>query len=244
MRIVVVLVEEVDIVRGDHADVELLGELEHTFRHERLAIPHALGLGVHLGMQHAAMLHHLQREVISKKILEPARDALGLVHAPIDDRARNLAREAGAGNVQPLVVFFKQFVVDAGLVVEAVDVRLGDKTHEVVVAHKILRVQAKVEAVALDALAVVAFDDVRLAAEDGLDVNPRQVAIHLLLLGAAFVVERLQGKEVAVVGDGQGRHAQLPRTLDERDDLALAVQQRIGGVDMQMDEVGHAKVPR
>ena len=135
------------------------------------------------------------------------------------------------------MVLFEQVVVDAGVVVEAVDVGLGDEAHEVVVAREVLGEQDQVVALlGLVARGVVAGGrDVRLASEDGLD--GRQVAVALR--GAALVVERLEREEVAVVGDGERGHFPFARPPHERGDAALAVKQGVRGVDMKMDEIGH-----
>ena len=130
--------------------------------------------------------------------------------------------------MKALVVLLQQRVVDARALVEAVDVRLGDEAHEVVVADEVLRVQAEVEAllVLLARRVVARRGDVGLHAEDGLHA-----------LGAAFVVEGLEGEEVAVVGDGEGAHPQRLRLRDERLDQALPVEERIGRMQVKMDEV-------
>ena len=75
--------------------------------------------------------------------------------------------------MKPLVVLLEKLVVDSRVVVVAVDVRLGDEPHEIVVADEVLRVKAQVEALLLQllvlaeelmALAVVVVYDVRLDA--------------------------------------------------------------------------------
>ena len=73
-------------------------------------------------------------------------------------------------------------------------------------------------------------------------MHAREIAVRLLLLRAALVVEALEREEVAVVGDGEGRHAELARLLHERHDLAQPVKKRIGRVEMEMDEIGHGGV--
>ena len=235
MRVVVRRVEEVDVVRGDHLDVELLPEVEHPLHDRHLArVETAVVVDRRAGdvRLRGVVEHHLQVVVVPEEVLVPLRDALRLVHAPVVDGARHLARDAGGGADQSLMVLLKQVVVDARVVVEAVDVGLGDEAHEVVVAREVLREEDQVMApLALVARRVVARGgDVRLAAEDGLD--GRQVAVALLR--ATLVVERLQGEEVAVVGDRQRRHPPLARAPHERLDAALAVQQGIGGMDVKM----------
>ena len=64
-----------------------------------------------------------------------------------------------------------------------------------------------------------------------------EVAVGLLLFRPALVVEALQGEEVAVVCDRQGGHAERARLADERHDLALSVEKRIGRVQVKMNEI-------
>ena len=233
MRIVVGRVEEVDVVRGHDLDVELLPQFEHALHDGGLSrVEAAVVVDRRAGdvRLRGVVEHHLQVVVVPEEVLVPLRHALRLVHAVHVDGARHLARDAGGGADQSLMVFLKQRVVDARVVVEAVDVRLGDEAHEVVVAGEVLREEDQVVApLVLVARRVVARGgDVRLAAEDGLD--GRQVAVALR--GAALVVERLQGEQVAVVGDRQRRHPPLARAPHERLDAALPVQQGIGRMDV------------
>ena len=77
-------------------------------------------------------------------------------------------------------------------------------------------------------LAAAAGRDVDLAAEDWLDpMFPR------------LVVEHHAREQVAVLGDGEGRHAGLLRMFHQLADAACAVEQRILRVEVQVDELGH-----
>ena len=80
-------------------------------------------------------------------------------------------------------------------------------------------------------LAVVG--DVDLAADDRLDA---------LLAGLAVELDR--AGERAVVGERDGRHLELGRARCERRDAARPVEDRVLGVDVQVDEVGlgHGRV--
>ena len=248
MRVVVVRIEEVDVVRRDDADAELLAERAHPVDHVLLAalevaeVSDALlrdrllaGNRLRPLALSGRMKHHLKRVVVAEKVLVPARDLLslrGIVPAlrRVVEIVRDFARDAGARAVKSLVVFFEQGVIDARVVVEAVDVRLGDEPHEVVIADEILRVEAQVKALlSLVARRVIASRrDIRLDAENRL---------HALLAG--LVVERLECEEIAVVRDRKRRHSEFLRLRDERLQLTLSVQQRIGGVKVEMDEIGH-----
>jgi hypothetical protein len=50
------------------------------------------------------------------------------------------------------------------------------------------------------------------------------------------VVKHYRGEQVAVLGDGNRRHLQLRRLIEQLVDPARAVEQRILGVQMKMDE--------
>ena len=247
--VVVVLVEEVDVVGGNDADAELPAELQHAPDDPELAVVQIGELAargdrnVVAGLRRA-MQHHLERVVVAEKLLVPLRHALGPGHVALVDRMGDLARDARRRAVQPLVVLLQQRVVDSRVVVEAVDMRERHELDEVVVALPVLRVQAEVEAaLALVARQVVAGGgDIGLAAENRLYMHAREIPVDLLLRRPTLVVEALEREKVAVVGDGERRHPELARALDERHDLALPVQHRIGGVQMEMDEVGHVRI--
>lgn len=46
-------------------------------------------------------------------------------------------------------------------------------------------------------------------------------------------------EEGAVIGDGQGRHADLFRMFDQLGDIAESVKQGVLGMHMQVDKIGH-----
>ena len=56
---------------------------------------------------------------------------------------------------------------------------------------------------------------------------------------ARLVVEDDRREHVAVLGDRHRRHLQLHRLVEQLLDPAGAVEQRVLGVQMEMDEVGH-----
>ena len=85
-------------------------------------------------------------------------------------------------------------------------------------------------ALVLDLVALEAVvDEVGLEAEDRLDaVLP------------AGLVELDRAVQDAVVGEPERRHPELGRARRERLDLAGAVEQRVLGVDVEMDGLGRA----
>ena len=77
--------------------------------------------------------------------------------------------------------------------------------------------------------APVAGRDVDLAAENRIQpARPR------------MVVEDHRREQVAVLGDGNRRHLQLDRLIEHLVDAARAVEQRVLGVQMEVDEFRHA----
>ena len=123
----------------------------------------------------------------------------------------------------PFACRSEQLPVDAGLVVVALEVAERGELDEVAVALVRLGQQRQVR-VALRLLAPVV-RDVDLAAEQRLDA-----------VLAAFPVELDRARERAVVGESDGRHLQLGRAGGERGDAARPVEDRVLGVDVEMDE--------
>ena len=236
MRLGVLLQEEVRVVRRDDLDAELRAEREDLRVHAGLVLEEAAALVVEEDALRAVE-HHLEVVVLAEDALVPARRALGLGVVAVAERGRHLAGDAGRRDDQLLVVFLQELVVDAGLVVHALDAGERGEADEVVVAGAVLREEDEVAAgVVLAVVAVLVLvvarapRDVGLAAEDGLQGGERGPL--LVLLEAAGVVERLEAEEVAVVGDGDRGHPERPRAGGERADLARAVEQRIGRVDV------------
>lgn len=141
--------------------------------------------------------------------------------------------------MKTLVIFFEELVVDTRTHVKAVDMRFGHDPHEIVISREIQRVQAKMMSVfaLVTAEHISGRGDVGLATENGLDVHTGEIAVGLLLLRTAFVIEALEREEVSVIGYRQCGHAELTRLFDERHDLTLSVQQRIGRMKMKMNEI-------
>ena len=80
--------------------------------------------------------------------------------------------------------------------------------------------------------------DVCFASEYGLDrLWCQHLAIHVLVCGTTFIEKLLESEEIAVVGYCQRAHSQLANAFDERPDAALAVKERIAGVQVQVDEI-------
>ncbi len=59
---------------------------------------------------------------------------------------------------------------------------------------------------------------------------------------ARLVVEDDRREHVAVLGDRQRRHLQLDRLVEQLLDPARAVEQRVLGVQVQVDELSHVQI--
>ena len=109
----------------------------------------------------------------------------------------------------------QQILVDARLVVEAVEVAGRDQVDEVAVALLVFAEQHQVVvAVRVGACLVALLRDVHLAADDRVDA-----------LGLSRVVELDRAEQVAMVGHGDGGHLLLLHRLHQTADFAGAVEQ-------------------
>ncbi len=166
--------------------------------------------------------------------------ALGLLRAVEQQQGGDLPTETGSQRDEPLVVLAQQFPVDARPVVEPFPVSGRDQVAEVAVADGVLAEQEQMVGSfrgtpGVGLLETGAGSDVDLAADDRLDPRPPSLAVEL------------QGAEhVAVVGDRQGRHAELFGLLHQIADLDGPVEEAVLAVQVQMDEVRmfHRRVRR
>ena len=149
--------------------------------------------------------------------------------AALGERARDAAGEAAREGDHPRRVALEELPVDARLVVVALEVAERAELDQVRVARVVGGEERQVRVALGQRLAVV--DDVHLAAEDRLDA---------LLGGGLVEVDRARHR--AVVGERDGGHLELGRLPRERRDPARPVEDRVLGVDVQVDERrGHGK---
>jgi hypothetical protein len=149
-----------------------------------------------------------------------------------EEALRHEGGEAAGEADEPGGVLRERLEVGPRLVIEALEVGVGDELEEVLVAGEVLGEQAEVE----DGFALVvgaalllearSFDEVELAADERLDA-----------LGLGGVVELDRAVEIAVIGEGDGGHAELDRAVHQPVDPAAAVEQAVVGVDVEVDEV-------
>ena len=216
MRLVVPGEEEVHVVRRHDAQPHLVRQVA-----ELGVDPRLLG---DVGLE-------LDEEVVPAEDLAVGLcDELGLLPVRGGEGRGDLAAEAGAGGDDPLAVGSEDFLVDARLVVEAVDVSRGGELQEVLIPDAVLGQEEQVVPAVLGAgvaaVATVAGSHVGLEADDGLHPG-----------FDALVVELDRAEEGAVVGDGDRRHAKLFGAGGQVRAAAGAVQQRILAVDVQVDEL-------
>ena len=226
-------VQEVHVVRGDHAQAILLAPLGHLPR------AFALCLGV--------VVLDFEEEILRAVDVAELLEALfRLVLAIGEEQFVDLAVDTTAEADDALRILAQQVFIDARPIPLAVQMRLGDEFAEIVEAFIRLREQREVRgAFATGDLLLFmhgAGREVDLAAEDGL---------HLLreLLGRGFFalfelrlrfagghVEVDRAVEIPVVRDGHRRHLILLRLLNHLINPHRAVEQRVVGVQMEMDE--------
>ena len=216
----VALLDVVDVVRCDRLEPELLGP-----RNQR---------AVELGLLRDAVVLQLEVVVLrTERLLEPIDGVAGLLLVALEDMLGKLAGEAAGERDEAAGMFREQLFVDSRLVIETLEVRRGDEADEVVVAHVVLREQHQMVVDVAHAGARLLFQpaaggDVDLAADDGLDAR---------LLSR--VVELDGAEHVPVVGHRERRELEGGGLGHQAVQAARRVEQRILGVQVQMDEVGH-----
>ena len=203
------------VVRRDEADAVLVRELDETF--VRLAL---LGQAVILDLEEII--------VLAEDVDVLAHERVGLVKIARDQRARHFAGDAGRQADDALVIFAQQLVVDARLVIKALDVCIRHELHEVAIAFLIFREQDQMiilHAVHFGAFLPIARRDIDLAADD-----------RLHALRDRFLVKINDAIHRAVIRDGDRVHARRLRRRDELRDAARAVEQAELRVNMKVRE--------
>ena len=147
-----------------------------------------------------AVVLQLEKVVVGAEDLRVlARDRLGRVEVAAHDRLRQLTTETRGQADQPLGVLGEQLLVDARLVVVALEVRRADQLDEVAIPDVVARQQDQMVRIAVGASLAIgarARRHVHLAAEDRVDLR-----------GACRRVELNRSVEHAVVGDRDCRLA-------------------------------------
>jgi hypothetical protein len=155
---------------------------------------------------------------------------LGLVDLAFLDLVRDLALEARGEADETFRVLREDFLVDARLVVEAIEMRRRNQLNEVFVAHLVLRQQNQmiggVAGVGGFLVEARARRDVGLATDDRLK--------PLLLRG---LVELDGAVHVAMIGHRHRRHFARVRLVDHVRNAARPVEQAVLRVQMQMNKI-------
>ena len=220
VRVRVGLLHIMHVVGGDALQTELFRPRDEVL--------------VHLRLLWQRVVLQLQVEIFrAERLLEPVHRVASLVQLVLEDRLRDFAGEAAGKDDQTLLVRGEQFLVNARLVVIAIEVRGGGELDEVLVAGLVLRQQDEVVIDVASAAAAAglllqpaARRHIHLAADDRLDA-----------LGAGGLVEINRAVKHAVVRDGQRGEAQLVRPVNEPVQPASAVQQRVLGVQMEVNKI-------
>ena len=214
--LVVGFLEEVDIVRRDEAEVERAGDFDEV------------GIDAALGVE--SELVEFDEVVFGAEHLAVFRGGrVGFFEIPLGDLGGELAFEATAKRDEALGMGREAVMVHARLVVETLEVAGGGELHEIAVALVVRGQQSQVECGVAGgggvALGHRAGGDIDLAADDG---------FHSGLHGG--LVERNGRVHVAVVGDGDGGHAERGGFFYQISRADRAVEQGEFRVAMQVDE--------
>ena len=189
-------------------------------------------LSIHLRLFGDRVVLEFQIEIFdAERLLEPVHRGAGLVQLVLLNQLRNLACQTARKGDQAGLLLRQEFLVDARLVVVALQVRCCRELDEILVAGFVLRQQDQM-VIDVPAAAAGLFvqsaarRDIHFAADDRLDAL---VTGGLVKINCAV--------ENAVVGDRQRGKLQLMRLLHQSVETAGPVEQRILGVQMEMDKI-------
>ncbi len=176
----------------------------------------------------SVVLHFEVEVAFAEDLQEVARGGLGFLLLVADDLLVDLALEAGRQADEPLAVLAEQLLVDAGLVVEALEVGRRGELQEVPVPRLVSRQEHQViaAAAARSAVQAAALRHVGLDADDRLDLG-----------GLAPGVELDGAEHVAMVGEGDRRLARGHGGGDHVVEAVGAVEEAVLAVQMEVNEV-------
>ena len=219
---VVLVLEEVSVVGGDHGQAQL-------FRQRK-------DLRVELGLAFGAVRLHFQVVPVLEDVGVPLGHFAGGVGVASGQVAGDLPGHARRRDDQPLRVARQGLPVDSRVVVEALGVPDRRQLDQVAVALRVAGQQDQVirrlaPFAGAAPLPPVSRRHVRLHADDRRDA-----------LLAGQLLEAPGAVHAAVVGEPQGRHLELLRFADQVREAVGPVQQRVLGVRVEVDE-GHRARP-
>ena len=172
-----------------------------------------------------------------QRLLEPINRVARPGQLVLDDQFGYFAGQAAGQEDQPLLVRGQQFLVHARFVIIALQMRGGRQPDQILVTRFVLGQQAQMmigvpAAAARFLFQAAARRDINLAADDRFDaLLPRRL------------VKINRAVKDAVIGDGQGGELQFARLLHQPVQAAGAIEQRILGVQMQMNKIGVRHAP-
>ncbi len=171
--------------------------------------------------------------VRAERLLEPVHRLPRLVQLVLGDQIGNLAGETAGHRDETVLVRGEQFLVNARLVIIALQMRGGGELDEIFVAGVVLCQQAEMMINVASAAGAAGFlfqpaagRDINLAADDGLDA-----------FFARGLVKINRAVHRAVIGDGERGELQFMRFFHQPVQPAGAIEQRILGVQMKMNKV-------
>ena len=208
------------VVGGDHGQVQTARQFGHA-RDVLLLFGQPVRLDLEVEVSRTEDLPVLTGSVLRR----------GQIAA--QDRLGDLALQAARQRDEPAAVARQGVLVDAGLVVESVQVREGGELDEVAVALKIGRQQDEMKGVGVEFWITAQKrpgGHVGLHADDRVEPGFFRPQVEL-----DHAVHR------PVVSDGHGRHLQLLGPGDEGRDSAMTVEEAVLGVQVEVDELTHAQ---
>ncbi|MBA7617260.1 hypothetical protein ES703_24574 [subsurface metagenome] len=222
MGLPVFLAGVVAVVGGHQGQVQFPGQLD-------IYLPGGIFFG-------KVMTLELQVEATGEDLGQLQGSLAGSLHITADGILLHFPFQAGRRADEPLAVLSEQGLVYPGPIIEALQITDGYQLSQVAQAGFILRQQDQVVITPAGAsggllVTMIAFGDVGLAAEDGLDARLD-----------SCLVKRQHAEQVAMLGDGHPVHIEVAKGVENGIDGLGAVQQGEVGMVVEMDEVSHAQL--
>ena len=218
VRMRIALVDVVNVVGGDELEVEFLAELDQ--------------LPVYLGLLGQTVILQFKVEILrAERLPKPIHRRARLVDLVFHDQIRDFAGETARHGNQALAVGSQNLLVDPRLIVINVEMCRRGQLDQVFVARLVAREQAKMVIKVPGAasgffLQPRAGSNVDLTADDWFDafIERRPVKVDDPVHGA-------------VIGDRERGKFQFMRLLHQLVQTAGTIEQRILGVQMEVDKI-------
>ncbi len=210
VRVRVLCVQVVDVARGDERKARLLRESDQVGIDAQLVVD-------------SAVLDLDVRGVAPVDLRESVEVLPGVLAPALGERFRDATGKASRECDEAPPVAFEELPVDPWLVV--VPLEVAERAELDQVGVPLVRLGEEREVRVALRLNPTVVGHVDLAADDGLDSALASLPIQLD-----------DPREGAVVGERDGRHLEPLRLLDKRRYPARPVEDRVLGVDVQMDE--------